>query len=153
MEKTGPWTPCRSLGERIVGGPWWWCWGGDEGGKRGSHSVHSVQGGSLPGTPNNHVSPTISYVKIGNHPIETTIYKWLFGVPGTSYTWGYFTTVNARKFSWVCRNLLFISPLFQWSYCTLPTYNWWRGPPCISLSMDAPPWRGAHLAPQREARR
>ena len=25
---------------------------------------------------------TISYVEIGNHPIETTIYKWLFGVPG-----------------------------------------------------------------------
>ena len=25
---------------------------------------------------------TISYVKIGNHPIETTIYKRLFGVPG-----------------------------------------------------------------------
>ena len=24
---------------------------------------------------------TISYVKIRNHPIETTIYKWLFGVP------------------------------------------------------------------------
>ncbi len=29
---------------------------------------------------------TISYVKIGNHPIETTtIYKWLFGVPGTTF--------------------------------------------------------------------
>ena len=27
---------------------------------------------------------TISYVKICNHPIETTIYKWLFGVPGSS---------------------------------------------------------------------
>ena len=26
---------------------------------------------------------TISYVKIGNHPSETTIYKWLFGVPGS----------------------------------------------------------------------
>ena len=25
---------------------------------------------------------TISYVKIRNHPIETTIHKWLFGVPG-----------------------------------------------------------------------
>ena len=25
---------------------------------------------------------TISYVKIGNHPIETTIYKWMFQVPG-----------------------------------------------------------------------
>ena len=25
---------------------------------------------------------TISYVKIWNHPIETTIYKWLFGVLG-----------------------------------------------------------------------
>ena len=25
---------------------------------------------------------TISYVKIWNPPIETTIYKWLFGVPG-----------------------------------------------------------------------
>ena len=39
-------------------------------------------------TPNNHLKmdvwwfPTISYVKIGNHPIETTIYEWLFGVPG-----------------------------------------------------------------------
>ena len=28
---------------------------------------------------------TISYIKVWNHPIETTIYKWLFGVPGT---WG-----------------------------------------------------------------
>ncbi len=38
-----------------------------------------------PGTPNNQWlfgETTISYVKIGNHPIETTIYKWLFGVPG-----------------------------------------------------------------------
>ena len=26
---------------------------------------------------------TISYVKIGNHPIETTTNRWLFGVPGT----------------------------------------------------------------------
>ena len=25
---------------------------------------------------------TIFHVKIWNHPIETTIYKWLFGVPG-----------------------------------------------------------------------
>ena len=25
---------------------------------------------------------TIFYIKIWNHPIETTIYKWLFGVPG-----------------------------------------------------------------------
>ena len=28
---------------------------------------------------------TISYVKIGNHPIETTIYIWLFGVPGKDW--------------------------------------------------------------------
>ena len=27
---------------------------------------------------------TIFHVKIWNHPIETTIYKWLFGVPGES---------------------------------------------------------------------
>jgi len=25
----------------------------------------------------------IVHVKIWNHPIETTIYEWLFGVPGT----------------------------------------------------------------------
>ena len=25
---------------------------------------------------------TISYVKIWNHPIETTIFKWMFQVPG-----------------------------------------------------------------------
>ena len=28
---------------------------------------------------------TISYVKILNHPIETTIYKWVFRVPGMTY--------------------------------------------------------------------
>ena len=28
------------------------------------------------------LSPTISHVKILNHPIETTIKNWLFGVPG-----------------------------------------------------------------------
>ena len=32
---------------------------------------------------------TISYVKIGNHPIETAIYKWLFGVPGAWYMFTY----------------------------------------------------------------
>ena len=31
---------------------------------------------------------TIFHVKIWNHPIETTIYKWMFGVPGNSYTLG-----------------------------------------------------------------
>ena len=31
---------------------------------------------------------TIFHVKIVNHPIETTIYKWLFGVPGR-YILGY----------------------------------------------------------------
>ena len=42
------------------------------------------------GTPNNHFlmdgngETTIFYVMIWNHPIETTIYKWLFGVPGGS---------------------------------------------------------------------
>jgi len=28
---------------------------------------------------------TVSYIEIWNHPIETTIYKWLFGVPGVVY--------------------------------------------------------------------
>ena len=28
---------------------------------------------------------TIFFVKIWNHPIETSIYKWLFGVPGGDY--------------------------------------------------------------------
>ena len=28
---------------------------------------------------------TIFYIKIRNHPIETTIYKQLFGVPGDGY--------------------------------------------------------------------
>jgi len=28
---------------------------------------------------------TILYIKIWNHSIETTIYKWLFEVPGTFY--------------------------------------------------------------------
>ena len=42
----------------------------------------------MPGTPNNHftngclVKQPFFYIKIWKHPIETTIYKWLFGVPG-----------------------------------------------------------------------
>ena len=45
-----------------------------------------------PGTPNNQFfmdgkgETTIFHVKIWNHPIETTIYKWLFGVPGRNVT-------------------------------------------------------------------
>ena len=41
-----------------------------------------------PGTPNNHFfewmfgETTIFYIKIWNHPTETSIYKWLFRVPG-----------------------------------------------------------------------
>ena len=58
----------------------------------------------LPGTPNKQFFhgwkwwfPTISYIKIWNHPIEPTIHEWLFGVPGssdllciifTNFTWG-----------------------------------------------------------------
>ena len=29
---------------------------------------------------------TIFYIKIWNHPIETTIYEWLFGVPGGDFS-------------------------------------------------------------------
>ena len=40
----------------------------------------------IPGTLNNHILMdvwlTITYVKIWNHQIETTIYKWMFAVPG-----------------------------------------------------------------------
>ena len=46
----------------------------------------------VPGTPNNQFflmdgngETTISQVKIWNHPTETTVYKWLFGVPRTVY--------------------------------------------------------------------
>ena len=33
---------------------------------------------------------TISYVKIGNHPIETTIYKQMFQVPGSKWFGGFY---------------------------------------------------------------
>ncbi len=32
---------------------------------------------------------TISYVKIWNHPIETTFYEWLFEVPGYHHSDSY----------------------------------------------------------------
>ena len=61
----------------------------------------------LPGTPNNHLKmfgeTTISYVKIGNHPIETTIYKWLalgFQVVFSAKTWCNF--INGGIFVRVC---------------------------------------------------
>ena len=38
---------------------------------------------------------TISYVKIWNHPIETTTYKWMFQVPGL-----YFFLTCQNTFSW-----------------------------------------------------
>ena len=37
---------------------------------------------------------TISYVKIWNHPIETTTYKWMFQVPGYSVFALYPSTLN-----------------------------------------------------------
>ncbi len=37
---------------------------------------------------------TISYVKVWNHPIETTIYKWLFGVPGIYHIVPWFFQVD-----------------------------------------------------------
>ena len=43
---------------------------------------------------------TISYVKIGNHPIETTIYKWLFGVPGSDELSTHVHTSKGSK-SWL----------------------------------------------------
>ena len=48
---------------------------------------------------------TISYVKIGNHPIETTIYKWLFGVPGLYYLYHvvfdvFIPTASVHSFPW-----------------------------------------------------
>ena len=66
---------------------------------------------------------TISYVKIWNHPIETTIYKWLFGVPGNHeghvVNGGFFPT-NIKKphllnpfdifFSWGTWFEYFLSP-------------------------------------------
>ena len=39
---------------------------------------------------------TIFYIKIWNHPIETSIYKWLFGVPG-SYEWSEITPIGRVK--------------------------------------------------------
>ena len=47
----------------------------------------------LPGTPNNHVLMDVWWnncfsCKVWNHPIETTILKWMFQVPGS---WWFFT--------------------------------------------------------------
>ena len=44
---------------------------------------------------------TISYVKVWNHPIETTIYKWLFGVPGRNS----FRETPAKRRSLCCTGL------------------------------------------------
>ena len=35
----------------------------------------------------------VFHVKIWNHPIETTIYKWMFQVPGTSKSWSCFVGI------------------------------------------------------------
>ena len=54
---------------------------------------------------------TISYVKIGNHPIETTIYKWLLGVPGihTAYIGVEDTSIDGtvRNVWWVFEEFFF----------------------------------------------
>ncbi len=57
---------------------------------------------------------TIPYVKIWNHPIETTIYIWLFGVPGRSLMYcfirrGWLLTADRLI------NLFFEGPQLRWS--------------------------------------
>ena len=71
---------------------------------------------------------TLSYVKIGNHPIETTIYKWLFGVPGTYHskkTPEWMPIDIAGKFPTIDKN--------RW--CTGTCYNG-----CFSKNRDIPKW-------------
>ena len=48
---------------------------------------------------------TISYVKIGNHPIETTIYKWL-AARGSSYVIGNLTLATRSSHIQVLQLLL-----------------------------------------------
>ena len=76
----------------------------------------------LPGTPNNHVingclmKQPFAYIKIWNHPIETTIKNWLFGVPGT------------YEFSRKSKSVISLlhSPLpeweKEWSFFDFPSY-------------------------------
>ena len=48
---------------------------------------------------------TIFHVKICNHPTETTLLKWMFGVPGTYECWGMVDSQFARMPSliWMMR--------------------------------------------------
>ena len=47
---------------------------------------------------------TIFYIKIWNHPIETTIYKWLFGVPGSGRIINWRSLITSLLFAlWNCR--------------------------------------------------
>jgi len=40
---------------------------------------------------------TIFYIKIWNHPTETSIYKWLLGVPGATWMLFFCCTNNSEQ--------------------------------------------------------
>ena len=82
---------------------------------------------------------TISYVKIGNHPIETTIYKWLFGVPGLCY-YKLRDLINLGC-CYVPETGRLTNPLFQpcqpWLICFISDWGYLQDVTCEVVQKDA----------------
>ena len=115
---------------------------------------------------------TISYVKIGNHPIETTIYKWLFGVPGFSrhglFLVGGWTNPFAKIFASQIRSfsqagvkiknitvIILLKPPPRFQFVGFQNKLWWKRRACQPHGCYAqevttvPQARNVALAPRR----
>ena len=84
---------------------------------------------SIPGTPNHQLkmdvwwSPTISYVKNWNHPVETTIYKWLaLGFQVEMKFWHDWTDLTFQIWFWW--NVCYMIFLFLKTW-TPAESHWW----------------------------
>ena len=79
---------------------------------------------------------TISYIKIWNHPIETTIYKWLFGVPGRCWLINplrtYFLAAGWCAWHWVVPLGLLVVDLSMVTHVN-PTFGPYKDRPSMQI--------------------
>ena len=84
---------------------------------------------NIPGTPNNIYKwmfgeTNIFYIKIWNHPIETSIYKWLFGAPGIYIYFLYMQLGKKRIWSHECRFLVVARFVHSPRLIIYEPFNW-----------------------------
>ena len=73
-----------------------------------------------------------NHLVVWNHPIETTIFTWLFGVPGTSFT-TFWESLKIFEFDFLTPKNISENPKRYFDFQVLP-----QTVDCFTMNMDLP---------------